>query len=386
ALDIRDQLGLDADQMAMVFALTLVGYGFVQPLAGFSVDRYGPKRCLLISSFFMGVSAIWFSMADSMVTAALARVLTGVASGLSLMPGLRLIINWLPAKYFGVGASVVLGSSALANFTAGRPLAWLVENHGWRFAFVGIGGLCLVTVVLVWFLIKDKPDNCGETLTLPNQAVKGQSFFNIAFFILKNPGFWILGFVYLATDTLYLIFISLWAGPYLIEVQGQPLAQVGNILSVAAIGFMVGPTVLALWGDRWGSYPKVILCISIITTLFWGLLIWGPEPLPLWSLYVVCLLAPIGGWSAALYMSIVKDFVPAEISSSAMGFLNMAPILAGAVLQHLVGWLMQRAKDSDGSLSYYELYAQAFTPIFFITALSVVLAVVLIIRPPKPSA
>ncbi|MDR1922068.1 MAG: MFS transporter [Candidatus Adiutrix sp.] len=384
ALSIRDSLGLSADQMSLVFAPTLFGYGLIQPLAGFSVDRYGPRRCLMVSTFFMGLSAVWFSQADSMVSACLARALTGLASGLSLLPGLRLVLNWLEARYFGVAASSIMGASALANFTVGRPLAWLSQSFGWRFPFFWIGLISLAACALVFLLVRDKPPQTETAAPAP--AGRRPAFLAVAFSILKNPMFWLLSGLYIGTDLLCLIFTSLWAGPYLIEVYGQSELAVGNILSVAAAGFLFGPTLLALWGDRWGSYPRVLLCLAFFSAAFWAFLIWGPTSMPLWSLYILCFLAPMGTWASPLYMSIARDYAPPEIASSAMGFINMPPVMAGAALQHLVGSLIQKAEDSGAALSPHALYAQAFTPVFIIAVLAAALAVVLVVLTSRKNA
>ncbi len=381
ALEIRESLGLDADQMSLIFALTFFGYGLIQPLGGYCVDRFGPRRCLLASTFIMALCSIWFAYSESLWSACLSRGILGLAGGLSLLPGLRLSMTWLPPRFFGLAASSIIAFTALATFLSGRPLAGLSETFGWRFPFFWLGIITLVLLALIWVFVSDAPLKRPVLPRLKNPPV---GLWTTAKIIVSNPLFWLLGGLYIGTDLLYLTFSSLWAGPYLMEVQGLNKVAVGGILSVASVGFLIGPPLMALWGDFWGSYIKVLFCSIVFNCAFLAFLIWGPVQLPLPALFVLCFLAPLGGWAAGLYMALCRDIFPENISTSAMGFLNLMPIMGGAFFQQLTGSLLTYVEKTSPELSLHGRYAFSYTPALTWTILSLFLALV-IIHKMKPS-
>ncbi len=168
------------------------------------------------------------------------------------------------------------------------------------------------------------------------------------------------------------------------EVQGLNKVAVGGILSVASVGFLIGPPLMALWGDFWGSYIKVLFCSIVFNCAFLAFLIWGPVQLPLPALFVLCFLAPLGGWAAGLYMALCRDIFPENISTSAMGFLNLMPIMGGAFFQQLTGSLLTYVEKTSPELSLHGRYAFSYTPALTWTILSLFLALV-IIHKMKPS-
>jgi Sugar phosphate permease len=324
----------------------------------------------------MAISSIWFSYAESLLSACLSRSLLGLAGGLSLLPGLRLVMTWLPPRFFGLAASSLIAFTALATFLAGRPLAGITETFGWRFPFFWLGLGTLMLLLLIWFLVADRPESQGAPeASLQEPPV---SLWETTKTIVSNPLFWMLGGIYIGTDLLYLTFSSLWAGPYLIEVQGLNAVTVGAILSATAVGFLVGPPLIALWGDFWGSYPKVLFCAILFNFAFLAFLIWGPVRLPLPALFVLCFLAPLGGWTAGLYMAMSREIFPEKMSTSAMGFLNLMPIMGGAVFQQLMGNLLTYAERSRPELSLHGRYAFAYTPALVWVGICIVLTLLVI--------
>ncbi|UQZ90156.1 hypothetical protein C4J81_13485 [Deltaproteobacteria bacterium Smac51] len=375
ALDVLTELGLEPDQMSLIFALTFFGYGLAQPVAGYCVDRFGPRRCLLFSALVMGLGSICFSYSESFLTACLSRTIMGTASGLALLPGLRLCMNWLPPERFNVAISFIFSASALGNFLVGRPLAQVTGAFGWRFPYFWVGVLTLGLMVVLWFVVADKPEGADDGDQSQTPSI---SFIETARVILSDRRFWMIGGMYIGTDILYLTFTSLWSGPYLIEVHGLSTVSVGNILSVAAISFLIGPPLIALWADRWGSYLKVLLFMTVFNLLTVSFIMWGPADLSLWQLYVLCFLAPLGGQAAGLIMTLSRDTFPHSVSTSGMGFLNFMPIMGGASFQQLIGYIMTRTEMSMPEAAAQSRYAVAYFPAWLWTILAIILCLMLL--------
>ena len=378
ALEIMKTLHLNPDSLSLMFAATMVAYGLVQPLSGFWADRFGPRWCLVLATAMLGLGSLLFSLSQGVVMGAFTRALVGVAAGVTLLPCMKLASNWFSPKYFGLASSAIIALSAAGNSMTGRPLAMAAESFGWRATFAGVGVIGLVWTILVFTIVRDRPKGpkCGqgEDEPLPPAPIPTPGFMLTAKTILKIPAFWLIGFLYVGTDMIYFSFNALWVGPYLMEVYGQPEIVVGNMISLAAISYFVGPPLLTLWGTFW-SYSKVILMVTILNVGLAIFFVTSPEIPGVWVLYLLCFLSPVGAQLTAMILVLGRELVPEHIGGSAMGFLNLFPIIGGAVMQKLVGRLLTVAPDQGEVITNVrELYGYAFTPVLMYLIFVVFLA------------
>ncbi len=379
ALDIMADLGFTPDHLSLMFAATMVAYGLMQPVAGFWADRFGPRRCLVGAGLGLGLGSIIFSLAQGLVVGLSARMLVGLAAGLALMPCLKLAGHWFSPKRFGLVSSIIVAAAALANFAVGRPLAQSAAAFGWRWSFMGLGIAGLLLAVAVFLVIRDRPPLAEAPepeapAWPPEEAAPTPTFFQSLRLIAREPEFWLLALLYAGTDMLYATFTGLWAGPYLIEVHGQTEAAVGNMLSVAAAGFLVGPPLLVWWATMWRSYGRVLLCLALADVLIALVLVWAEPGLSSPALYFLCFIAPVGAQGACLIFVLVRNLFPENLAASSMGLINVFPIIPGALMQKIVGHLLTQAEDLNPMAAPQELYSQAFQPLLIYMIISVPLA------------
>ena len=371
ALDIMNDLGLNPDSMSLLFSATLVCYAVMQPVAGFWADRFGPRRCLLVAAAVLGLSSFAFYAARGMALGLPSRALVGLAGGVVLIPCLKLAANWFSPRWFGFISSAMVASAAVANFIVGRPLAMAVEAYGWRSCFAALGAAGLVLAALIFVMVQDRPPT-GRPDEVPDPPRAG--FIANTLSIARLPEFWLLGIMYACTDMMYGVLTGLWAGPYLIEVYGLSEETVGNMLSVAAMGFLVGPPIWVLLAAAWKSYAKMLFCAALANVAICWIFVRSPESLGLPSLYILCIAAPVGAQVANMVFILATRLVPPHMAASAMGLINLFAILPVAIMQKIIGGLLARGQALEPALSARELYAQAFTPMLICMIVSVPLA------------
>jgi sugar phosphate permease len=383
ALDIMNSLNIGPDAMSFMFSATFFVYAFTQPLAGFGADRFGPKRCLMMSAGLLALSSVWFSQSNSLVSATLARALVGFAAGFAFVPAVRLAANWLPDRYFGMASSCILAGSALSNFMVGSPLARISTAFGWRWSFMSLGIILFGLLILVWWIVSDRPglrfkakaeaDLGPIENSDPNQTdARGPGFFKATLMVLGTPIFWLISLVYSGTDLLYDTFTGLWAGPYLMQVYGLSSIDVGNMLSLAAFGFLVGGPLVVTLGDRWGSYSNVVICLAASNVAITCFIIWGPSFASPWMLYLLCVMAPLSIHATGLLFAIGKSFFPENVTGTVIGFLNLMPFMFGALMQSVIGRILAYTQQSPAyaDLAASAHYGQAFKPVLVWTILS----------------
>lgn len=328
------------------------------------------------------------------MSATMARSLVGFAAGFAFVPAVRLASNWLPDRYFGMASTCILAGSALSNFMAGSPLARISTSFGWRWSFMGLGLMLMGLLFLVWWIISDRPEKSfieeaghrvgrGDGIIMEdNSPGNGQGgtgelgFLKATKLVLGTPIFWLISLVYSGTDLLYDTFTGLWAGPYLMEVYGLSSIDAGNMLSLAAFGFLVGGPLVVMLGDRWGSYSNVIICLALGNVGITSFIIWGPGVADRWMLYVLCLVAPLAVHGTGLLFAIGKSFFPENVTGTVIGFLNLMPFMFGAFMQSVIGRLLALAKKNplyaDLGASFH--YGQAFKPVLVWGILAVLAA------------
>ena len=381
ALDIGRSLQIGPDGLGLMFSTTFIAYALMQPLAGFGADRFGPKRCLLLSAALLTLASVWFGRADSLASAASARALVGLAAGFSFVPAVRLAANWLPERHFGMASTLIVAASALSSFLAGSPLAYSAAAFGWRWSFVGLGLISAGLALVVWRAVADRPEDyqppAGTKAEAAGADAARPGFWSAARAVLSTPVFWLMSLVFCGTDVIYETFTGLWAGPYLMEVHGLSPADAGRMLSVAAIGFLVGGPLLILLGDAIKSYTKVLIGLCLVNVAIAAFLVWGPAGAAPWLLYLLCLAAPIGVHGTALLFAVSRKFFPERIIGSTLGFLNLMPFMFGAAMQGLIGRILAavQADPAVQALGAHVHYGLAFKPVFHWAILSVAAAV-----------
>ena len=376
ALDIRAALGLGPDDLGLMFSATFIAYALTQPIAGFGADRFGPKRCLMMSAILIGLASIMFAYSQSFWPAALARGLVGFAAGFAFVPAVRLSANWLPPRYLAMASTCILAGSAFSNFLAGSPLARAAQAFGWRWAFMALGLAAIALGALVLFVVSDRPAKQASAAEAEPAKPSEVRFFAAAKLVLSHPMFWLMSMVYAGTDMLYDTYTGLWGGPYLMEAHLLSSVDAGNMLSVAAIGFLFGGPLLVLLGDRWGSYTKVLICLALGNVAITSFIIWGPADAAPWMLYLLCLVAPLGVHGTGLLFAIGRGFFPENVTGTVIGFLNLMPFMAGALMQNIIGRVLAAVQSDPATagLSAHYHYGQAFKPVLFWCVLTVLAA------------
>lgn len=141
----------------LLFASYAVATLAVTPLAGRLVDRTGPRRPLLYGMVGLAAATLLFAYADSFALLLLARVLQGVAAGMSWVSGLALIAASTPIATRGRSLGLAMSMVSI-GVLVGPPLGGLlVEAFGHRAPFLFAAAVALADGLARWFLVRSDP-------------------------------------------------------------------------------------------------------------------------------------------------------------------------------------------------------------------------------------
>jgi MFS family permease len=159
---LHHEFGWSTSVMSLAVSINLVLYGLVAPFAAALMDRLGMRR---------------------VVSAALSLVALGAGGSIFMTASWQLLVFWGLLIGTGTGAMALVFAATIANrwfverrglvmgvLTAGAatgqlvilpPVAALAESVGWRAASLVIAASALVAVPLVWWIIRDHPEDRG---------------------------------------------------------------------------------------------------------------------------------------------------------------------------------------------------------------------------------
>jgi MFS family permease len=344
------------DITAAMLSIHILCYGIMAPVAGFLVDRFGPRRTMVLGAVILSAGLALSRWASELWHFYLTfGVLCG--GGLTMIgsvPFTTLIQNWFERKR-GLALSIIFFGSGGA-FAFYPVVAWLIQKVGWRQTFlVEAAVLAGVMIPLYVFLVryhpKDKgllrdglaapaanpPPQGGPTLVVIDKAWAEEDWtFAKA---VKTRRFWFLSFAIFA----------LWGVMEHIQVthhvafaidMGYSEIYASSILSLFGVLFAFG-SLAGLISDRIGREWTVTIGTATGISGIVVLMMIQDSSRP-WMLYYYSLAlgGGIGICAPTLAASITDIFQGAKVGVI-FGFIWFVFAIGGMIGPWLGGWLFE---------------------------------------------
>lgn len=366
----QSEFGWNMEQISLAASLGLILYGFSQPLTGWLVNRFGPRKVILWGVIVYGASSILTSLISSLWQLYL---LYGVVVGISWSACTTVSLSALISSWFykkrGLALSIAHSGMALGQFLLVPFSMFLIINQGWRLAVGFLGGLVLVVALpLVWKLVCDTPEEMG---LLPDGRKENVNPAKPATKALKavqpiqpksaglrgamaTPSFWLLvGSFFVCGLTAHMIavhFVPAAIG------SGYPPLQ-----AATAGGLVGGASILGIWVS--GFISDIIGRKIPLASLY---LLRGLGLIMLMfsfnstTLYLSAILIGFGTLgTASLTAGLVADIYGVASMGTILGMVSMGHQVAGGISVYLAGMV---AHESG---SYYWVFLPSF---FFLLA------------------
>ena len=338
---IRD-LALDTETLGLMSASFFYAFACTQIPLSLLLDRIGARIMMTGLSLVGILGAFVFSWADSLGLGLIGRILLGVGMACNLMGTLKLVSDWFAPRTFATLSGVVFSIGTLGNIIATTPLVLLVEQVGWRNGFQLIAGLNLVLTVMLFFIVRDKP----EERQSHSPENSGTNSFHLALanmkLLFRQKDYWIISLSTLVRYGVFAAFQTLWAGPYLIEVMGYSAVNAGNLILLMNIGLLTGGPLWGVLSDKLFNTRKwiIVTCLIILAAITFAF-----SAIPSGTKLTV--LAPLffgfgflSGGGLLMYPHI-KELMPSDMAGAAMTGINFFTMIGSAVFLQGLGSMMQ---------------------------------------------
>ncbi len=331
-------LQTSAAQIGLLSSCYYYAYALMQLPAGTLVDRYGPKKLVLGGIILVVIGTLWFSTINGVWAGGTARFLIGIGSAFAFVSALQFIIIWFPQSRFALLAGMT-NFMGYIGATAGEvPLSIAAQHYGWRdtsFYTIFIG---IALFILIALIVKDKPvphmkhAACDHQRRLP-------SLFSGLKHVLSNARNWLngayCGLVVGPTSA----FAALWGVKFLVTADHVSHKIAAGSLSIIFFGVAVGSPIFGWLSDRF-QRRQFFLIFSALLGFFCTLFIIFINNTSLTWLYIVSFLFGFAQSAHVLTFANAKDDNSRHYSGTAISFINMALIIGGAVLQPIIGVLL----------------------------------------------
>jgi sugar phosphate permease len=372
ASDLFLEFSADATALGLMSSAYFYLYAAVQPPVGLLSDTLGPRCVISLFTLIACMGSVIFGTAPNITVATIGRALIGIGVGGVFVPGLKIFSRWYNEKEFPAVTGRFLALGNLGNLSASLPLTYLVLLMGWRGSFLSLGGISFVLAVICWFIVRDQPESIGWRSLQGGDSPSPERLR----MIFARPVFWVVGLSYFFFGGPSLTFQGLWAVPYLMDVYEFSRVWAGGLLMVIPLGFIIGAFISGSIAGRLSRSRKLTLLLFLsLGVISWSVFfITKGKPrasfiIPLFLIIGIC-----GGGSGTLYITIVKELFPHQLTGTALGLINVAPFLSTALFQPFTGFLMD-AVGRSGSVYPLEAYYHVF--IFFLISLSISFAVII---------
>jgi len=148
---------ISASRLAVFSAVQVGVYALAQIPTGMLIDRFGPRRMLVVGALMMGVGQIILGVTDSFPVAIAARVIVGAADATAFLSVMRILPAWIPLRRTPVFTQLTGGLGYIGQFLSAVPFTALLHAHGWGPAFMSLGASGAVVAVLVFLAVRDAP-------------------------------------------------------------------------------------------------------------------------------------------------------------------------------------------------------------------------------------
>lgn len=220
------ELALQARDLGLLAGGYFLGFAATQLPLGHWLDRYGPKRVVLVFLALAVLGCMAFAQASSFTGLLAARVLTGAGVSACLMAPLTGYRRWLPQSMQLRANAWMLMTGSMGMVASTLPVQWLMPMVGWRGLFWLLAAAFVVTMLLITWLSPPWQSSDSAQLSAKgadkakDQGGYSQIWRHPYFRKMSPVGFFNYGGM-VAVQTL-------WAGPWLVKVSGLTPAQAAS--------------------------------------------------------------------------------------------------------------------------------------------------------------
>jgi OFA family oxalate/formate antiporter-like MFS transporter len=366
-----DEFNLTRASTSAILSVRMIFSAIACLLAGWAIDRYGPRKVFTVMGLFVGLSLILTSLTTSSWQIYITYgLLMSLGAGAVYVVITATILHWFNRKRgLAIGLTGVGGGIGIAALS---PLsASLIGSLGWRDTMLLLGGISWFIMILPSQLLKRDPAEIGmfadgdpagnqsQTATAETSRLKIRKLFT-------DINFWAVFLIWLFM-AFSMFFVMTHIVPHTVDI-GFSEVEAATILSLSGIAQIIGRLISGIISDR-VSAKGIAIVSSLIQFAAILSLVWIRE---LWMLYLYGFINGItfASFGTSITVLIGRIFTLNDIGK-VLGILEIGIYVGGAIGPYLGGLIF----DSSGS------YNLAFVIMSIAVLIRIILVFLLRVKP-----
>lgn len=330
ATDLMRDFAVGATALGVLSASYLYPYALAQVPVGLLMDRYGPRPLLVTTAVLCALASYAFSTADSLLGATIARGFVGVTVAFAFVGTLTIAATWLPRQRFALLSGILFTVGMTGAVVGQVPLRVLVEVLAWRGTYVALAISALVLSVLAYWRVPSRP---------PVVAAASTSVISSLGAVCRHRQNWLCAVAGFGMSATMLSFSGLWAVPWMTMTLDFAPRVAAGISSLIFVGWGLASPVLGWWSDRSGKRKPLLIGGALLALTAMVLIAYGRSSSPA-VLGVLFFLHGAGACSMVVCFSLTRDNNADSHAATAISLINMFIVMGGAIMQPVVGALL----------------------------------------------
>ena len=370
--ELMETFSVGAAVLGQLSAFYFYPYVLLQIPIGVLLDRFGARVLLSGAMGLAAAGTIAFGLAQSLELAYAGRFLIGAGSAVGFIGSMALASQWFPVHRFALLAGLAMLIGMIGGFAGQGPLAALIDVFGWRATMMASGAAAAGLTIAIALVVRNSP----RAATTP--AAHKQRWADVLSGFLqavRSSEIWLVALVATSMSGPLLAFGGLWGVPYLVVAYDLPRPQAALLVSTTLIGWALGAP-LGGWVSDHILRRKTPIVAAAAVLLALVIVLTAVPQLPLWALVLVIFGMGLSGGHMVILFALAREVSQPGLHGSVMGLVNGMTVASGAVLQPVIGALLDMLWDGRiaGGVRIYQAsdYRLALSSLVAWTAMGLV--------------
>lgn len=331
---LLDRFHISAGTYSQIITAFMLAYTIMNGISGPLLDRLGSRIGYSLTIAFWSAAEILTAAATGAMSLGIYRFLLGIGEAGNYPAGVKVIGEWFPPQERSLASGIFNSGAAIGAMLAPPLLAWAALTFGWRAAFVTVGLLGFIWMV-VWLLIYHEPPVNPAEPALPAPRVTH---------LVRDRFVWQFTLSKVFADPVW-YFYTFWFPQYLKVGHGFTLAQIGKIgwipFATAFVGNLAGGF-LTMFILKTNVSAQTARRISVLVFSACMVAAFPAAMVPGAATSIALISLATFGYSGALanVLALPRDVFPKNAVASIWGLASMGSGFGGMIFSLATGWLV----------------------------------------------
>lgn len=371
---LSDEFQWSKTLFSAAFSMARVETGFLGPVEGWLIDRFGPRTIMRFGVVLLGIGLMGFSRINAPWQFIAAFLVMSVgASFASFMPVSVAVVNWFERHRARALAIMGLGGSAGGLLVPVVVLA--IDVWGWRPTVFGAGVFMIAIGLPLAQVIRHRPEPYGmhrDGIAPGAEPASGEVHETrrpvrptdyTAKQALRTSAFWLISLGH-GSALLIVSALQVHLVLHLTENLDYSLASAASVVALVTLMQFCGQGLIGVFGDRWNKCYICVVCMGMHATAIMFL----AYATAFWMIGAFAILHGVAwGLRGPLMAAIRADYFGGTNFGTIMGTASLIASIGTTAGPLIAGILADRSGNYETGFTVLAVLA-ALGSIFFILA------------------